>query len=196
MYEIEFKFLQDHIDLVENNKFEELFSIVRATRGINWENILKICFDPDIDINPLEGLTKIPDGFFSLVSLPEVNLVIPKSISAINGTVFYEATFKTLGFENPDCKFELNRVHAELITLPANSDFSDNSSNYLSNIDAKVVLSKKTDYLSRDAIRNRSENLILIWTADSPVKMAIEYTPKNKNTNWWHVTKNNLHIRR
>lgn len=83
-------FLDDHIDLLENNKFDELFKL--------WEdNKWRITFRPLVillmlsKINFLKYMTIIPKNFFTLIPGIEV-ITIPTNIIDIDPLAFENAS--------------------------------------------------------------------------------------------------------
>ena len=192
MYDTELQFLEEHSELLDKNDFGALW---KEAGWRQWSNILKIFFDPEININPFEGMTAIPADFLYGLDMPDLDLVIPANITTMESVAFRNCSVRSITFENPDCDVHLTSVTADLIKLPANIKFEVDSKR-LYNVDAKVILPKSVDYISRGSIGDACSRLLLVWTADAPVKMDVMYTPKNKNKNIWKATKHNITIKR
>ena len=88
------KFLQDHIELIDNFKFDELFNLEDAVM------LYPIVVQPfyDIDLDPLKYMTIIPDGLFEHCNWMS-SITIPTNITRIKSTAFNESSFETITIE-------------------------------------------------------------------------------------------------
>ena len=77
------KFLEDHIDLVDENKFEFLYGALPIE--IDWSHLTQILYDCGID--PLQGFSHVPSYFAAQCNLPS-NFKLPETISSIESHAF------------------------------------------------------------------------------------------------------------
>lgn len=77
------KFLEDHIDLVDDGKFELLYGELPIE--ISWAYLTQLLYDCEID--PLQSFSYVPTYFATQCILPS-NFKLPENISSIGSHAF------------------------------------------------------------------------------------------------------------
>lgn len=88
-------FIEENIDLIDNNNFEELYNITLKKLLIEEiPQLTKVLLDADI--NPLLHMNRIPTYFLAGQAIPEIT--IPANIIKIDGGAFRESEIMEIHF--------------------------------------------------------------------------------------------------